>query len=62
MNLFEFIQTMKEMGTPFGIAGVAILGLFLIYIILKMLGGMRRGTWRQLVRTQGYRVQVCFHP
>lgn len=51
MNLFEFIQTMKEMGTPFGIAGVAILGLFLIYIILKMLGGMRRGTWRQLVRT-----------
>lgn len=51
MNIFEYIPLMKEQGTPFAFAGVALLALFLVIIILKMLGGMRRGTWRQLVRT-----------
>ena len=51
MELFEYITLMREMYTPTAIAGVAILGVFLIIIILKMLGGMHRGGWRQLVRT-----------
>lgn len=51
MNLFEYVPLMKEMNTPFSIAGVAILGLFLVFIFFKMLGGMRRGGWRQLIRT-----------
>ena len=51
MKLIEFINRMKDMDSIFGIIGVAILGLFLLFIIFKMLGGMRRGTWRQLVRT-----------
>ena len=51
MDLFEYISLMKEKNTPFAIAGVVILCLFLLVIIFKMLGGMRRGTWRQLLRT-----------
>lgn len=51
MNIFEYVPLMKEMGTPFAIAGVALLALFLLIIILKMLFGMRRGFWRQLIRT-----------
>ena len=51
MTVFSFIRQMKEMGSPMGYIGVGILGLFLIFIIIKMLLGMRRGTWRQLVRT-----------
>lgn len=51
MKFFEYISSMKESGSPFAIAGVVIVALFLIFIIFKMLGGMRRGTWRQLIRT-----------
>ena len=51
MNFINYTNSMKALGTPFAIAGIAILGVFLVIIILKMLGGMRRGTWRQLVRT-----------
>lgn len=51
MTVFSFVKQMKEMGSPMGYIGVGILGLFLIFIIIKMLFGMRRGTWRQLVRT-----------
>ena len=51
MNFINYTNAMKALGTPFAIAGVALLALFLVIIILKMLGGMRRGTWRQLVRT-----------
>ena len=51
MTVFSFIRQMKEMGSPMGYIGVGILCLFLIFIIIKMLLGMRRGTWRQLVRT-----------
>ena len=51
MKLFEYVPLMKEMNTPFAIAGVAILAVFLVIIIIKMLSGMRQGTWRQLVRT-----------
>ena len=51
MNLFEYIGEMKELGTPVATAAVVLLCLFLVVIILKMLGGMRRGTWKQIVRT-----------
>lgn len=51
MTVFSFIQEMKEMSTPVAYIAVGILGLFLIFIIFKMLFGMGRGTWRQLVRT-----------
>ena len=51
MTVFSFIDRMKEMSTPVAYIAVGILGLFLIFIIFKMLFGMRRGTWRQLVRT-----------
>ena len=51
MTVFSFIDQMKEMSTPVAYIAVGILGLFLIFIILKMLFGMGRGTWRQLVRT-----------
>ncbi len=51
MNFFDYVTLMKEMNTPVAIAGLAVLALFLVIIIFKMLGGMRRGTWRQVVRT-----------
>ena len=51
MNLFEYIAAMKEQNSTVAMVGVILLALFLVVIILKMLGGMRRGTWRQLVRT-----------
>lgn len=51
MNLFDYVVLMKEQSTPVAITGVVLLALFLLVIILKMLGGMRRGGWRQLVRT-----------
>ena len=51
MTVFSFIDRMKEMSTPVAYIAVGILGLFLIFIIFKMLFGMGRGTWRQLVRT-----------
>ena len=51
MTVFSFIREMKEMSTPVAYIAVGILGLFLVFIIFKMLFGMRRGTWRQLVRT-----------
>ena len=52
MNVFEYIQSMQNANNiVIGIGGLAILGLFLLVIVLKMLGGMRRGIWRQLIRT-----------
>jgi len=52
MNVFEYIESMKNTSNNIvGIAGLGILALFLLVIVLKMLGGMRRGVWRQLVRT-----------
>ena len=51
MNLFQYVNQMKEGGSVVGIIGVGLLLAFLVFIILKMLLGMRRGTWRQLVRT-----------
>ena len=51
MNFFEYIDRMKEMGTPVATVAVALLCLFLVFIIIKMLGGMRRGSWKQLFRT-----------
>lgn len=51
MNFFEYVALMKEMNTPVALVGLGLLALFLVIIIFKMLGGMRRGTWRQVVRT-----------
>ena len=51
MNLFQYVTLMKQSESPVAIVGVALLSLFLVVILLKMLGGMRRGTMRQLVRT-----------
>ena len=51
MSFINYINEMKEMDSIVGMIGAGILALFLLFIIFKMLGGMRRGTWRQLVRT-----------
>ncbi|MBR5144187.1 MAG: CvpA family protein [Clostridia bacterium] len=51
MNFFEYVDLMKEKSTPVAIVGLGLLALFLVVIIFKMFGGIRRGTWRQLVRT-----------
>ena len=51
MSYFEYIDAMKEMGTPVAVVAVSLLCLFLAVVIVKMLGGMRRGTFKQLFRT-----------
>lgn len=51
MDLLEYIDRMKELNTPVAMAAVILLCLFLVVIILKMLGGMRRGGWRQLLQS-----------
>ena len=51
MNFFEYVDLMKEMNTPVALVGLGLLALFLVIVIVNMLGGMRRGVWRQIVRT-----------
>ena len=51
MDLFEYIDRMKAMGSTVATVAVVLLCLFLAFIIIKMLGGMRRGTWKQLFRS-----------
>ncbi len=51
MNFFDYVALMKDMSSPVALVGLGLLALFLVIIIFKMLGGMRRGTWRQVVRT-----------
>ena len=51
MDLVQYITQMKALGTPVATASVVLLCLFLVVIIFKMLGGMRRGTWKQILRT-----------
>lgn len=51
MDLFEYVDRMKALGSPVAVVAIVLLCLFLLLIILKMLGGMRRGGWKQLVRT-----------
>lgn len=51
MNFFDYVTLMKDMSSPVALVGLGLLALFLVIIIFKMLGGMRRGTWRQVVRT-----------
>lgn len=51
MNLFEYVSKMKELNAPTAIAGIVILCLFLVVIFFKMLSGMRRGGYRQIVHT-----------
>lgn len=50
MTLFEYVSLMQENGSPVGLVGVALVGVFLLAIIINMLIGMGRGTWRQLLR------------
>ena len=51
MNLFKYLDTMKELDSVVAMVGVGILAAFLVVIILKMFTGLRRGTRRQLVHT-----------
>ena len=51
MSYFEYIDAMKEMGGPVAVVAVSLLCLFLVVVIIKMLSGMRRGTFKQLLRT-----------
>lgn len=51
MDLVQYITQMKALGTPVATAAVVLLCLFLVVIIFKMIGGMRRGTWKQILRT-----------
>ncbi len=51
MRLTEYIDRMKDLDTPIGIIGIALLAAFLIFIIVNMIKGMRNGLWRQLVHT-----------
>ena len=51
MNLFKYLDTMKELDSVVAMVGVGILAAFLVVIILKMFTGLRRGTGRQLVHT-----------
>lgn len=51
MTFFDYVSNMKDLDSPIGIAALIILALFLFFIIIKMLNGMKRGTWRQIIRT-----------
>ena len=51
MNLFEYVTKMEEIRSPLAYVGVALLAFVIIYITIKMLLGMKRGFWRQLVST-----------
>ena len=51
MNIFEYVPLMKTLDPVVGTVGIVLLLLFLVFITLKMLGGLRRGFWRQLFRT-----------
>ena len=51
MNLFEYVTRMEETRSPMAYVGVVLLALVIIYITVKMLLGMKRGMWRQLVST-----------
>ena len=51
MNLFKYLDTMKELDSVVAMVGVGVLAAFLVVIILKMFTGLRRGTGRQLVHT-----------
>ncbi len=51
MDLFEYIDRMKASGSPVATVAIVLLCLFLLLIILKMLGGMRRGGWKQLLQS-----------
>ncbi len=51
MKFFEYVDRMVEDGGILATVALAALALFLLFIIFKMLGGVRRGGWRQLIRT-----------
>ena len=51
MNIFQYVTAMKELGTTFATVGISLLIAFLLFIIIKMLFGMKRGIKRQAVRT-----------
>ena len=51
MSLFEYIDRMEESRSIMAYGGVGLLAFVLIFIIIKMLIGMRRGLWHQLIST-----------
>ena len=51
MSLFEYVTRMEELRSPMAYVGVALLALTVLYFGMKMLFGMSRGMWRQLVST-----------
>ena len=51
MNIFEYVPLMKDINNQYSKAGIIILIVFLVFIILRMLSGMGRGIFRQLLRT-----------
>ena len=51
MNLFAYVEEMKELDSTVALISICMLAAFLLVIFFKMLTGMRRGTYRQLVHT-----------
>ena len=51
MNLFEYVTKMEESRSVMAYVGVGFLALIIIFITIKMLIGMRRGLWHQLIST-----------
>ena len=51
MSIFQYVEKMQDLGTTTALIGLGIVALFLCIIIFKMLGGLFRGTLRQLLRT-----------
>ena len=50
MNIFEFVPYMKSLDNTFATVSVVIVAVFLVLMIFRLLGGMSRGFYRQLVR------------
>ena len=51
MNLFEHVTKINSSESTADLIGIIAIILFFIVIILKMLGGIRRGFWHQLLLT-----------
>ena len=50
MNIFEFVPYMKSLDNTFATVSVVVVAVFLVLMIFRLLGGMSRGFYRQLVR------------
>ncbi len=49
MTLTQFVDRMKELDSPIAVVSIVLLCLFLAVIIIKMLAGAFRGSFRQLL-------------